>query len=220
MHVRSGRSRSRICRKRISSMLLLHCTKPVSRPILPASDPDRSGPARRDWSSARHDAARPGRHRQPTGIRSGPLLLPRPFRCDWQHSSSRLPIIFSDARRTSSLGGRCYFYRALYCFHVRIRRSGRGRQNVAAVRRNGLWRDGEGRPILSVTSRSMHFLPQIARWKRRSPSPLTADRILQRPPDLLFGGHFFAPQQRRRPRNSAIVAECPDFCRKFVKISA
>lgn len=44
------------------------------------------------------------RHR----IRSVALLLPAPLRYDWQHSSSQLPIIFSDARWTSSPSGRYY----------------------------------------------------------------------------------------------------------------
>lgn len=44
-----------------------------------------------------------------TGIRSGALLLPAPLRYDWQHSSSQLPIHFSDARWTSSPSGRYYF---------------------------------------------------------------------------------------------------------------
>jgi hypothetical protein len=42
------------------------------------------------------------------GIRSDALLLPVSLRYDWQHSSSQLPITFSDARWTSSPSGRYY----------------------------------------------------------------------------------------------------------------
>jgi len=49
------------------------------------------------------------RKRGSTEIRSGALLLPALLRSDWQPSSSQLPIILNDARRTSSPGGRYLF---------------------------------------------------------------------------------------------------------------
>ena len=56
-------------------------------------------------------AARSGDRKAADRIRSGALLLPVPFRYDWQHSSSQLPITLNDARRISSPGGRRSFSR-------------------------------------------------------------------------------------------------------------
>lgn len=62
------------------------------------------------------------RKRGSTEIRSGALLLPALLRSDWQPSSSQLPIILNDARRTSSPGGR-------YCLR---RAHGDARQSAAS----------------------------------------------------------------------------------------
>jgi hypothetical protein len=103
----------------------LHCTKSRSGAMVQSSDQKWFGPEIR----APHDAGErgtggrigrtPGMMPQTrssgngdrNGIRSGALLLPAPLRCDWQHSSSQLPIIFNDARWISSPSGRYYFAR-------------------------------------------------------------------------------------------------------------
>jgi len=110
-----------------------------------------------EWSTARHDAARPGRRKGIDGIRSGALLLPAPFRYDWQHSSSRLPINFSDARRISSPGGR-------HCFSAWQWRKRRGLSLSAPASAKKL-------PIFQAASAHRHANPCRNRM-RAMPSPV------------------------------------------------
>jgi len=142
------------------------------------------------------------RKRGSTEIRSGALLLPALLRSDWQPSSSQLPIILNDARRTSSPGGR-------YCLR---RAHGDARQSAASSLKSpspaqdlriprsapftpcasrmgaipsGRFKRGRGRTIRKPSGRATISSSNVPDRIGGPSSSQAADRHQQSPPDLL-----------------------------------
>lgn len=174
------------------------------------------------------------------GIRNDALLLPASFRYDWQHSSSQLPINFSDARWISSPSGR-YYLRKRMAGRAKAARSpdkpafspntwatpSRTARNTCALRIGAipiaLYRARLRRPIWFSSVGRQSPPPNVPDRIGGPPSSSqAANRYHQRPPDLLPRRALFFCVATKQCCITALtfMAERPEFGLNFVKISA